>query len=260
MTDTVTPVRITGADTAPAVFKPGWLPDDAPFPELDELRETYLRLYEQRNAEGAKTVAITEKIEAAKKQREADLREAMLNGTSADAVEDNSEVLKAELEVAGARSKAAYQALVEHINHAIAVVLEKRPEWLAQIESQESDLNAEVEELENQLRAVHARKGSSFRLEHWLDRTQAGAEFPPSFFPYSEIPPPQSVHPADQAADKQRLQEESYAGGLPGTSTKISDEQGEQREREHESSLGAGDAEASGDPAAPLPTVGGVSS
>jgi hypothetical protein len=209
VTDTITPVRITGEDSSPAVFKPGWLLDDAPFPELEELREAYLRLYEQRNTEGAKKVAINKKIDAAKKQREADLREAMLNGTSADAVPDNSEALKAELEVASARSMAAYQALVEHINYCVEVVLEKRPEWLAQIESQESDLDAEVQELENQLRAVHARKGSSFRLEHWLDRTLAGAEFSPSFFPYSEIPAPPSAHPADQAADKQRLMEDS---------------------------------------------------
>jgi hypothetical protein len=33
--------------------------------------------------------------------------------------------------------------------------------------------------------------------------------------------------------------EESYAGGLPGTSTKITDEQGEQREAAHVSSAGA---------------------
>jgi hypothetical protein len=259
VSDTTAFVRITGEDIAPAPFRQGWLPDDSPFPELDALREKFLQLAEQKRVESANAHAIQEKIEGEKQRREVALRDAMLNGTSPDDVEDNREALAAELATAKERTQAARQALVEHINHCIEVVLEKRPEWLAQIAQREADIAAEVAELEAKLRAANARKGSAFRLEHWLERTQAGAEFAPSHIPYSDILPPPSADPADQAALQQRRMEQSYEGGMGGT-TKISDAAGREREQEHESTLGVSDAERERVEASLLPTVGGVSS
>jgi hypothetical protein len=215
------------------------MPDDSPFPELNELREKLQRLEGQSRAEARNVFEIELRIEAEKKQREAAMKDAFADGTSPSGVEDNREALEKELAAAKERSSAAWQAVVDYINHSVAFVVEHRPEWLGLIKQHESDIDVQIAELEAQLLATVARKGSFFKLEHWLDRTAQGAEFGPSHFPYSDIVAPPSDDPLVKAAEQRRLMEESYAGGLPGA-TKTSDAAGRQREADHVPSGGVG--------------------
>jgi hypothetical protein len=238
--DTVTHVRITGPESAPAPFKPGWIPIEGPA-DLQALREEHLRLMDVGAAEFAKLHDINERIERSKKDREAALRDAYLNGTAPEDVEDNSEKLKAERAVATERATGAHQALVEHVNRVIAFVLENSPEWVADIAEKEAAVHADIAELERQLRSAHARRGEHFKFMHWIERTQAGADTPMLLFPYDEIPVPPSDH-AERAASQQRAMEAAYAGGMPGM-RKISDEEAIQREKDFQVPLDVSDAE-----------------
>ena len=231
MTNTAAPthVRITGSDDAPAVWREGWLPDDSPFPELTELRETYLRIRGTMQDASAEVWRIRNELEAAGKRREAAMRDAVLAGADAE-VEDNTAELEQQLAQARAQANAAAGAMVEHINTCITTVLEHRDDWLDKCRRAEAGLEIEAEDLQKRLRAKLREKGKFFRLEHWVGRMGDAAVQPAWHFAYADIVAP----PRDEAEAAEQLQEHmlrSYAGS-PAGATRISDEESRRREGE----------------------------
>jgi hypothetical protein len=217
--------RIEGQESAPGVFNVGWLPDVKVFPELTQLREDYLRIWEEWHEAGAAERAVMDRQEAAKAERERAMRDAVLAG--APPPKDKTATIAQELAQAHERSQACASALIEVINHAIDVVVEHREEWLDKLNRAEAGFVVEAEELQKRLLKVLARKGSLARLDHWVDRTSGMAlDTPALHLPYLNIPQPTSADPREAARELQERMEQSYAGD----STRISDSESRQRE------------------------------
>jgi hypothetical protein len=214
MSDTVTFVRITGSENAPAAFNPGWLPSVEGFPELAQAREDYLRLSAAYSAAGERRQELRDRIEADKERRASALRDAYLAGEVDPQAEAEDQKLKAQLAAADEQAQAAVTAFLEHINRCVALVIEHGQEWQGEITAFEQNLDGEVRALLERAAELRAKRGRYGRLEHWIQRTVEGAETPYSHFPYSDIAAPPS---GDEAEEEARLREfmlASYAGGL----------------------------------------------
>ncbi len=214
MSNTVTFARITGTGTAPAVWSEGWLPDIEAFPELTEAREKAQQLRAARQAAGERRRDLEARIEADAEQRTTALREAYLAGQTDPQPGGDGEELKAELVEAQEHAQAASEALTEHLNSCIALVLEHRQEWLGEIAAFQGSVDGEVRALLAQAAALRAKRGHYGRLEHWIERTVQGAELPTAHFPYSDIPAPPSGDPVEEDRRDQEFFERSYAGSL----------------------------------------------
>lgn len=234
MSDTVTEqefVRITGTDTGPATWLPGWLPDLDVFPDLSHARAEYMRLRDVWTVAGVRRRSLEAQIEAATEQRKGALRDAILAGEDSPQVDDESEALAGELVEAKEHAQAATSAFLEHINHCIVLVVEHRREWTGAITEFQQGLDDEVQALVDRATEIRQQRGHYSRLEHWIQRTVEGASTPFSHFPYSEIATPPSGDPVEEQARDLELMLKSYAGGIapdkPGT-----EEQGRRLEKQ----------------------------
>ncbi len=215
MSDTVTFARITGSESAPACFLPGWLPDGEAFPALVEARETYLRLRAAYQSAGARAQAIQARMEADRVRRDSALRDAYAAGEADPTPEPEDQALRGELAAARQQGQAAVTAYLDHINNCIALVIEHRQEWQEAITAFQQNVDGEVEALVRQASALRAKRGDYGRLQHWIDRTALdGAEMPAAHFPYSDIPAPATGDPVEEEARLRRFMLDSYAGGL----------------------------------------------
>jgi hypothetical protein len=225
MSDTVTEqefARITGMETGPAVWLPGWLPDLDVFPELTEARAQYLRLRDVWSAAGQRQRDLEAQIEASKEQREASLRDAILAGDDGPQAEGDAGKLTAEVAEAKEHTHAASSAFLSHINSTIALVIEHRQEWLGAITAFNESVEDEIAAVVAQARELRNKFGNYWRLQHWIHRTAVdAAEMPAYHFPFAEIGLPLSGDPAEEAARLRGFMEASYAGGIapdkPGT-------------------------------------------
>lgn len=215
MSDTVQFARITGSESAPACFLPGWMPDGEAFPELVEARATYLRLQAAWQAAGALAHTIEARIDADKVRRDAALRDAYAAGKTNPKPEPEDQSLSGELAAARQQAQAAVSAYLDHINDTIALVIEHRQEWQHAIMAFQASVDSEVEALVSQARALRAKRGDFGRLQHWIDRTALdGAEMPAAHFPYSDIAAPATGDPVEEEARLRQFMLDSYAGGL----------------------------------------------
>ena len=211
--ETVVPgfIPIEAGVQAPGVFQEGWLPDVPFFPELVELRETYLRIKAQSGEASSRVYALEQSQAGAKAARIAAAQRAVLLGKEPPPNDDAD--LAQELERAKDQNRAAGRALVEHINHCIEVVCAHRDEWLMKCDLAEKGIAIEAEALRDQYLAKIREKGSFFKLEHWISRTSGqAADMPSQHLPYSAIPEPTSSDPAEAARELQGHMEKSYAG------------------------------------------------
>jgi hypothetical protein len=208
-------VRINGSETAPACFLRGWVPDVEVFPELTEARSEWLRLDAALNAAGARRRELEEVIEGAKVKRAAALKDALLAGEPEPQADAEDNTLVAELAAAKEQGQAAATALVECINRTIALVIEHYDEWQGSITEFERGVDGEVEALLAQARTLRLKRGNFFRLQHWLQRTGVqGADMPAYHHPFSEIAPPPSGDPLEEAERDLERTLKSYAGGI----------------------------------------------
>lgn len=242
MTDTMTHARIESGNEAPAVWHDEWLPDVDLFPELTELVQEMGRLKAQRQTASANTRRISEALETHEKQRDDELRAAYAAGEPGRKIPDEREKLKAELEDAQAHANAAVGALLDHINHCVATVVEKRKEWIGFIQEREAIADAEDAALVAQILELRKNRANFSALEYWIERT-GGPVRPPSanrptitswgaqdigaHFPYGSIARPFSTDPEVAQREKDEIMRESYAthGDIL-----ISDEQSRARE------------------------------
>ncbi len=242
MSDTLTEprfVRVTGADNAPACFRPGWLPDLDAFPELTEARAEWFRLRDAWQAAGEHRRLIEEKIENDKERRDLALRDAVLAGNDAH-LEGEDETLKAELADANAQAQATAGAFVEHINRCIALVIERREAWFASIDVYQQDIDEQVQALMEQAAKLRTKRGDFARFEHWVERTGGrvrpptpdrpgvgfcGAEEPHLHHGYADVPMPPSGNVAEEEARAAEAFMRAYAGGK-GTQRPLDDAQG----------------------------------
>jgi hypothetical protein len=215
MSDALTFVRVTGSESAPAVFNPGWIPDGHAFPELTEARATYLRLLAAYQAAGARARGVEQRILEDTARRDGALRDAFTAGEANPTPEPEDQSLKAELAAARQVAQAAVTAYLDHINNTIALVIEHRQEWQSAIMAFQQSVDSEVEALVSQARELRAKRGDYGRLQHWIDRTALdGAEMPAAHFPYSDIAAPATGDPVEEEARLRQFMLDSYAGGI----------------------------------------------
>lgn len=242
MSDTLTEprfVRVTGADNAPACFRPGWLPDLDAFPELMQARAEWFRLRDAWDAAGQRRRLIEEKMENDRERRELALRDALLAGGEAQ-LESEDETLQAELADASAQAQAAAGAFVEHINRCIVLVIEKREAWFASIDLYQQEIDEQVRALMEQAAKLRTKRGDFARFEHWVERTGGrvrpptperpgvgfcGADEPHAHFGYADIPMPLSGNVAEEEARAADAFMRAYAGG-DGKQRPLDDAQG----------------------------------
>ena len=217
--------RITGYADSPAVWQPEWLPDANAFPELTELRTTYLRIYAWWGETSARKHTLADQLEMAKREQQQAMTDAVVAGRKPKAG-DTAELEK-ELVEATEATDACTRALAEHVNTCVEVVCEHRDEWLGKLHAAEAGFALRRQELRAALVAKLAEKGKFWRLFHWVDRTSGqAAELPGMHLAYSEIPAPMSADPAEAERQFQEMAAESYGRGM----TRISDEDGRARE------------------------------
>jgi hypothetical protein len=213
VSDTAVAYTPVSPDNAPAAFKPNWLPSDTGIPELDELRPTYERIDTERSAASAEVWRITDALEAAARRREDALRDAVLIGGDAPEPED-TDALEAELEQARIRSRAAGQALLAHVNNAVALIVEHHDEWISELDSRHGNARAELAEAEARVRELRAQTETGTKLAYWLLRTgREAATEPRQHFPYDELPDAEPTDPAELAGWKQQILERAMYGG-----------------------------------------------
>jgi hypothetical protein len=221
---TVSFERITGMETAPAVWHAGWLPESSPFPELMEAHDENVRLHGAWQAAGQRSREIQARVEAGEALRASSLSEGYLRGDENPQADAIDEALSAELADAKEHSRAALTALLAHINNTIGCVIEHRPEWLAAIAEMNSGVAEEIAATEAKLRELRGKVGTHGRLEHWIARTADAGSLPMQHFPYAEVPAPLTGNDADDALRLHEFALKSYGGGLPG-STLVSDKE-----------------------------------
>lgn len=228
---TETAARITGEQSSAAVWKDGFLPpsEECVFEELAQLGEEHERRKAQWDELSGKTRAIRDKIEADQKQRELALRDAYFSGGDTAELAGEDEKIKAELAQAEERQRAAGQAVLQSINLILQTVVEKRESWLGELQQRDADIVSEARVLEEQLRAVRARMGSTARLQFWIDRTGTEAvNFPQNILPYGEI----AAQPqTEEAREAMTLAHQMRAYGTTGDRV-LSDTEGREREQE----------------------------
>lgn len=224
MSTTVAFTPVDGSN-APATLKEGWLPSDSGIPELDELRNEYLRLTAKRHAEFAEVVRLKAEIEKAEARREQAKRDAYLGGGTAEP--EDIEPLKQSLKDATQRCQWAGQALLELINRAVGTVVENHDEWVDEIDERDAELRREAQALEAQLRELRIRMGGGMvhdaagrevtKLRFWLARTADAAQThnPGAHFPYAEIHDAPPADPEERENWKRQIMEDAMFAGSP---------------------------------------------
>lgn len=182
--------------SAPAVWDPEWIPpaDQHPWPELAEMRATHVRLRAAASQASDAIAAADRAVEALRDQRQATLKDSYRDGTEPEVAEDEYEFRRdAEDAAASARERASAvtEALVEFLDEATAVIAERRPEWLGDLDAIESERQSAVEAAKRALAEAEADLGTTRRLRHWVDRTGGvAATLLPEHIPYAAIPVP----------------------------------------------------------------------
>jgi hypothetical protein len=161
----------------PALRREDWLPDagESPWPEMDELRETHIRLLQER-AETAQSVFdlrrnYEQEDEAAQQARVA----GYLNDESAElpAVTPDDEREEA-LSDAIAEAEAASDAFAELCARALVMLAEKQGEWFGDLDAHRAGAIAEKEEALKAAAGADARAREFDRLRAWLARAGGG--------------------------------------------------------------------------------------
>jgi hypothetical protein len=217
VTDTIVVAEVTGYENAPAVWSDDWLPDSETFPELVELRQTYLRIKATWEQETQQARELKGQLAAVDEARQNVLGASFAADEEPDLDNLDKELLEAELAEVQERSQAAATALLKHINHAIAVVAEHEAAWQGTIGEHRDSVDVRVANLQQQIRDAEAERNIYWRLENWITRTKEAASFPYLHNRYGMLPDPPPTDPAAQEARVQQLTEKSFLGGLaPG--------------------------------------------
>lgn len=228
----MTIVRIEGhvLDHAPAVFDPEWLPPVDLWPALSEQRAEVARLYAIRGEAWAAHGEVKARMDALGAERHAAMEESIRSGgdgvvTAHDA---GIESLRVEVEAAEERAQVAVRLWHDAINDAVALVVESREAWLADLDDHDARVEMEIAELQRQLRDATARRGQTDRLRHWVDRTGGeAAEQPGMHIQYSAVPtaaPPAPGPGEDSSAHDEWIRNHQAANYGGPKAVRVSDE------------------------------------
>lgn len=179
---------------APALAKPGWIPKTE-WKELEEIRETHLRLLRARAEAGHAVSEIERRHEAEDEERATALQEAARLGVEHDlAAPTPPEERKAELAPAEERLTAVADALDEFLREAETFVEDHVDDWFGDLDATDAEAMERWEEAKRVAEQAKAEVASRKKLRMWLGR-EAGRH--PTFknstarhYPYDEMNDP----------------------------------------------------------------------
>ncbi len=171
-----------------------WLPPDQGWPELDTVRDEYLRVRDAVAADLRKLGAVAAKHRAEDERLMTALQEAHRTAGPAPKDERTPEERRvAERSGIEASLWAGVKVLIEVVDKIHAVLSEHMDEWLAAIRARASEAQAKRKQAERLLEEAQAVEWRSVRLGKWL-KSQSGP-FGAQPFPADE-PMPAGVDPA----------------------------------------------------------------
>lgn len=181
-------------EESPVLAKPGWLPLDSGWPELDELAAEHRRILDAHQRVFKEGSDLRAGYEAEDEAAAEALREAFMAGGPPPDVEVTPPEVRAErLREADRQARAASEGREEFLRHAVATLEEHGEAWLSDITAAESAAQAKREEAAALLRSAEADEMRLRIVRQWVSRNAGLHErngfrsLPMRFFPWDEM-------------------------------------------------------------------------
>lgn len=157
---------------APALAKPGWIPPDTRWTEVQDLRDEHLRLLEARSVAGRAVSEIEHRHEAEDKERAEALRQAARQGVEPDLPEPTPPAQRRdELAAAEERHKAVEAALDDFLREAETFFAVNLDRFYGDLDATDAEAVERYEEAKRAADAARQEIASRKRLRMWLGRT-----------------------------------------------------------------------------------------
>jgi hypothetical protein len=172
------PGKLNRNDVPPSVLAADWLPPDERWPELNELRDTHVRLRQQARSASMAVYALQQSFEAEDRAKDEALKAGFAAGVEPDLPEITTDADRAsQLKDAKAISKAASAASLDHIDKVLDVFGTRYPEFLGDLDAEDRELNLEISEARARLAELEARKANTNeRTRQWIERIRSARE------------------------------------------------------------------------------------
>jgi hypothetical protein len=172
------PGKLNRNDVPPSVLSADWLPPDERWPELNDLRDTHVRLRQQARSASTAVYTLQREFEAEDKAKDEALKAGFAAGVEPDLPEITSDAdRESQLKDAKAISKAASAASLDHIDKVLEVFGTRYPEFLGDLDAEDRELNLEIAEARARLAELEARNANTNeRTRQWIERIRRSRE------------------------------------------------------------------------------------
>jgi hypothetical protein len=172
------PGKLNRNDVPPAVLAFDWLPPDQRWPELNELRETHVRLRAASSAAAHAVSALERNFAAEDEAKDIALKAAFTAGTDPELPEITPDAdRESQLKEARTVARAASAASFDHIDKVLEVFGTRYGEFFADLNAEEHMLNEQIRQTRARLNELMARRsGTNQRTREWIDRIRQSVE------------------------------------------------------------------------------------
>jgi hypothetical protein len=171
------PGTLNRYDVPKAVLAPDWLPPDTRWPELNELRETHVRLRESASAAARRASALERQFEEEDRLKDAALKAGFAAGAEPELPAITPDAERASLlKEARTVAKAATGASLDHIDKVLQVFGHRYAEFTGDLDAEEHGLSEQIREAEARVAELRSRQGTFERTRNWIDRIREVVE------------------------------------------------------------------------------------
>jgi hypothetical protein len=161
------------SDVPASALADDWMPPDRRWPELNELRETHVRLRRSARETTLAVFALEQQFEEEDKARDEALKAGFAAGTEPDLSFVTADPDRdAQLKEARAVSKASTAASLDHIDKVIGIFGNRSAEFIADFEAEEREHAEAIRALEAQIAELRTRQFGNERTRNWMIRVQ----------------------------------------------------------------------------------------
>ena len=170
--------KLNRNDVPASVLAADWMPPDTRWPELNELRDTHVRLRDQARSASREVYVLERKFEDEDKATEEALKAGFAAGTEPDLPAITSDAdRESQLKEARTLAKAASGASFDLIDKVLEVFGTRYPEFLADLDAEDRELNIEISEARARLAELESRKSNTNeRTRQWIERIRSATE------------------------------------------------------------------------------------
>ncbi len=171
------PGTLNRHDVPKAVLASDWMPPDTRWPELNELRETHVRLREAASAAAQRAEGLAFQFKEEDRLKD----EALKAGFAAGAEPELPEITpdgerESLLKEARTVAKAATGASLDHIDKVLQVFGHRHGEFTGDLNAEEHGLAEEIRAAETRVAELRSRQGTFERTRNWIDRIRESVE------------------------------------------------------------------------------------